>query len=190
MRVGVDLCNTIADVNAEIKKVLGLREDHVFREYGLEGTGIKDKEADGWFKKHPEVFAEAVPLPGSVKALGLLAVRGADIYYVTSRPAWAREITERWLRKWGFPEGKLVVEADKARVYKSRGLGLFFEDVPEEIERLQRVGANVVAVAQPYNTGVFRWELVLEKGGNFLDIFLYGAGMLPGLPQAVLLPLR
>ncbi|MGB9859200.1 MAG: 5' nucleotidase, NT5C type [Moorellaceae bacterium] len=188
MRVGVDLCNTIADVNAEIKKVLGLPENYVFREYGLMEAGVKD--AGGWFKRHPEVFAEALPLPGAVEALDLLVVRGADIYYVTSRPAWAREITERWLRKWGFPEGQLVMEADKARVCKSLGLALFFEDAPEQIERLRRTGANVVAVAQPYNRGVFRWELVLEKGGNFLDIFLYGAGMLPGLPQAVLLPLR
>jgi len=187
MRIGVDICNTVADVNSCIKAALGLPESYVFREYSMQAVGVSD--AGGWFRKHPEVFAEALPLPGAVEALERLAACGVEICYVTARPAWAREVTRDWLRKWGYPGGELLMEADKARVYKSLGLDFFFEDAPDEIKRLERAGARVVAVAQPYNRGAFRWEDTGE-GGELLDIFLHCAGMLPGVPQEVLLPVR
>ncbi|MGI9951966.1 HAD family acid phosphatase [Moorellaceae bacterium AZ2] len=161
MRIGVDVCNSIADVNTQIKKALGLPEGYAFRRYGLQEVGITDPEE--WFFKHPEVFSEAFPLAGAVEVLNALAARGVRIYYVTSRPSWAKEITVRWLNKWGFPDGTLIMAADKARVYKNLGLELFFEDAPEEIERLELSGAAVMAVAQPYNRGSFRWEETHEE---------------------------
>ncbi|SMB96872.1 5' nucleotidase, deoxy (Pyrimidine), type C protein (NT5C) [Thermanaeromonas toyohensis ToBE] len=187
MRVGVDLCNTVADVNACIKAALGLPEGYTFREYSMRAVGVRDKV--GWFRKHPEVFVEALPLPGAVETLEKLAACGVEIWYVTSRPVWAREITRDWLKKWSFPKGELIMEADKARVYENLGLDLFFEDAPGEIERLERAGARVVAVAQPYNRGAFRWDDT-GRGGDLLGVLLHCAGMLSGVPQAVLLPVR
>lgn len=182
-RIGVDLCNTVADVNAEIKKVLGLPEDYVFREYGPGGLNIDER----WFREHPEVFRNAVPLPDAPKGLNLLATAGAKIYYVTARPEWARSITENWLREYGFPHGQLLMEADKVRAYRCLDLHLFFEDAPGEIECLERAGANVVAVAQPYNKGTFRWEDMFAKGGGCVDLLLHRPGMLPVLSKKVLL---
>ncbi|MGI9862333.1 HAD family acid phosphatase [Moorella naiadis] len=152
-KIGIDICNTIADVNECIRQALN-PPDACFKEYGLSRYGIDEE----WFTKHLELFAEAKPMPGAVEALDILASGGIEIYYLTARPEKARGITVEWLKRWGFPEVRLIMTREKDEAAKELGLGLVMEDAPPEIAKLEKVGIDVVIYRQPYNKGMFTWE--------------------------------
>lgn len=157
-KIGVDICNTIADVNECIRQALNL-PDACFKEYGLAKYGVNES----WFTNHLEVFVEAKPLPGAVEALNILASSGLEICYVTARPKQAKKITLEWLKRWGFPSGWMLMTKSKDSVARGLRLDLMIEDAPLEIERLRRAGVNVVVYRQPYNNGIFTWKKGLEK---------------------------
>lgn len=150
IRIGVDVCNTIADVNECIRQALNL-PDACFKEYGLGKYGIDE----GWFLSHLEVFAEAKPLPGAVEALDILVSGGVEIYYVTARPEKARGITVEWLKRWGFPEARLIMTREKDKAARGLSLDLVVEDAPPEIEKLKKARVNTKVYRQPYNDGLF-----------------------------------
>ncbi|MEW6046918.1 MAG: hypothetical protein AB1609_10610 [Bacillota bacterium] len=152
--VAVDLCNTVAAVNAAIAACLGLGAGWVWETYSLEPAGIRDAEA--WFRGHPEVFAEAEPVPGAAEALDGLAAAGWEIVYLTARPEWARGLSVEWLRRRGFPQGRLVMTQDKAAACTVLGISAAVEDSPEQIRALSRV-VPVYAPAQPYNGSPLGW---------------------------------
>ncbi|MEW6048303.1 MAG: hypothetical protein AB1609_17815 [Bacillota bacterium] len=152
--VAVDLCNTVAAVNAAIAACLGLGAGWVWETYSLEPAGIRDAEA--WFRGHPEVFAEAEPVPGAVEALDGLAATGWEIVYVTARPEWARWLSADWLRRHGFPRGRLVMTGDKARACLALGVSAAVEDAPEHIRAVSRV-VPVYVPRQPYNGSRLGW---------------------------------
>lgn len=162
--VAVDLCNTVAAVNAAIAACLGLGPGWVWETYSLETAGIRN--SDAWFQAHPEVFAEAEPVPGAAEALDGLAAAGWGIVYLTARPEWARGLSVEWLRKHGFPRGRLVTARDKARACAALGVSAAVDDAPEHIRALSRV-VPVYPPAQPYNGSCLQWwEIVcmLERG--------------------------
>lgn len=158
MKLGVDICNTIANVNAEIARVRGAR-DWRPEQYGLESMEVRDAEA--FFRAHPSVFVDAAPLLGAREALRALA-RSAEIFYVTSRPLWAREITERWLRANGFPQGALVAGAPKALAVRRFQLQAFVEDDPGQIAALNPL-CKVYAPGWPYNGSGLVWREIGER---------------------------
>lgn len=161
-KIGVDICNTVADVNSLVASVLGLPLSVFTEEYSM-GRFAKDPEA--WFETHPEVFAEALPMPGAFDALDRLASK-AEIVYVTARPVWARSITLEWLGKWGFPRGLLVMGEPKDAVASALGLSAFVEDAPREVRALRRV-CPVFTVGWPYNGSILDWVDV-ERGLRML----------------------
>jgi len=154
IKIGIDICNTIADVNKCIRQALNL-PDACFREYGLSRYGIDEEE---WFVRHLEVFAEARPLPGAVEALDMLASSGAEICYVTARPEQAKAVTLGWLKKWYFPSGQLIMTQAKDEAVEKLSLDLVLEDAPPEIEKLKKAGVDIVVYRQPYNNGLFDWK--------------------------------
>lgn len=156
-RIGIDICNTIADVNECIRQALNL-PDACFKEYGLSRYGIDGE----WFAKHLEVFAEAEPIPGAAQALDILASGGAEIYYLTARPEKARVITAEWLKRWGFPDGRLIMTQEKDKAARELSLDLVVEDAPPEIAKLKKVRVNIVVYRQPYNDGLFDWKHCVE----------------------------
>lgn len=161
MIVAVDICNTLAAVNAEILKLFG-PEASAVRDYaGFFGqVGVADKDA--WFRAHPEVFAAALPLPGAVSGVVALAAAGHRVVYVSARPLWAEGITRRWLRRHGFPAGRLFLRADKPAVARALGADVFVEDAPHEIEALEKV-CRVVPVGQSYNGSNLSWPAVVRE---------------------------
>ncbi len=152
--LAVDLCNTVAAVNAAIAAALGLGASWEWRAYDLRPAGVSDP--DTWFRAHPEVFAEAVPVEGAVQALDMAVRGGWEIVYLTARPEWARKLSETWLKRHGFPAGELVMTQDKARACVCLGVRAAIEDAPEQIRSVSRV-APVIAVAQPYNGSQTTW---------------------------------
>lgn len=165
--VAVDVCNTLARVNEAIAACLGLGSGWQWTTYDLRPAGIVDPES--WFRLHPEVFAEALPLPGAQEALDAAASAGWEIAYVTARPDWAREITRSWLRRWGFPRGELVLAARKAPACAALGASLAVEDAPDQVRALRRV-VPVCVIGHPYNGSGLTWQdvaVVLRRREDF-----------------------
>jgi hypothetical protein len=150
--VVVDICNTLADINAEIARVAGGQA--LRNRYGLEDLGYSDPEL--FFREHPEVFTRAACLPGSVKAMRKLA-ETCRIAYVSARPLWAGERTRDWLGRYGLPPGPLLLTRDKTAVMRRLRPLLAIEDCPAEAARISSV-CPVLLLAWPYNDGTYTWS--------------------------------
>jgi hypothetical protein len=161
LRLGVDICNTLADVNAEIGRVRGIKSWRPER-YALEPLEIRDGGA--FFAAHPEIFVRAEPLPVARETLWTLARRW-EIFYITSRPLWAKELTIAWLAGHGFPPGELVMGIPKAAAVQQLGLSAFAEDDPMQVGLLQRV-CPVYPIAWPYNGSKIGWHEIAKILGK------------------------
>jgi uncharacterized HAD superfamily protein len=148
MRIGVDICNTIANVNAEILKCY-----HV----SLDVYPFPELPA-GFFSTTEglTLLARAKPLAGAVEVLKNYALHGHEIIYITSRPVIAANITREWLAVHGFPRGSIVfLPRGYKKVFAAHyGIGLFFEDDPIEAAGLQEAVGQVYMPAWPYNRNV------------------------------------
>jgi hypothetical protein len=147
--VAVDVCDTLARVNEAIAACLGLGSGWRWTTHDLRPAGVAGPES--WFRRHPEVFAEAVPLPGAQEALDAAASAGREIAYVTARSDWAR------LRRWGFPRGELVLAVRKAPACAALGASLAVEDAPDQVRDLRRV-VPVRVIGHPYNGSRLTWR--------------------------------
>ncbi|CEP67143.1 5'(3')-deoxyribonucleotidase [Moorella glycerini] len=148
MRLGVDICNTIANVNAEI-----------LRRYDVSLEVYPFPELPPDFFSTTEgltLLARAKPLPGAVEVLGILSRLGHEIVYMTSRPILAIDLTREWLAAHGFPRGSIVfLPRGYKKVFAAHyGIGLFFEDDPIEAAELQEAVGQVYMPAWPYNKNV------------------------------------
>lgn len=160
-RLGVDICNTLADINTLVGRVRGIKSWRPER-YALEPLEIRDGGA--FFAAHPEIFAQAEPMPGAGEALWELA-RQWEIFYVTSRPLWARELTIAWLAGHGFPPGKLVMGIPKAAAVRQLGLSAFVEDDPAQVKLLRQY-CRVYPIAWPYNGSKIGWREIAKALGK------------------------
>ncbi|WP_338826360.1 hypothetical protein MTBGP_11720 [Moorella thermoacetica] len=149
MRIGVDLCNTVANVNAML----------VMKFTRLSLTRYPDPEVPAGFFHTPEgleLLKKAWPFPWAAEALWFLASAGHEIIYLTSRPILAVNLTREWLAVNGFPRGALIFlpRGDKALFARYYGIEWFFEDDPLEALRLNGVVSRVFVKIWPYNMGV------------------------------------
>ncbi|MTI84969.1 MAG: hypothetical protein FH756_14015 [Firmicutes bacterium] len=147
MLVGIDICNTIANVNYELlhKFNLNLKKypaPEVPDNYFLTKAGLK-------------VFKNARPFYQAKDILWQMAAQGCRLVYVTSRPKVANFITRRWLEVNEFPKGKVefLSSRDKAIMAKDSGMVAFFDDDPVVIMDLLELSIpiNIYVKTAPYN---------------------------------------
>ncbi|QGP93401.1 hypothetical protein MGLY_28090 [Neomoorella glycerini] len=149
MRIGVDLCNTVANVNAML----------VMKFTRLSLTRYPDPEIPAGFFHIPEgleLLSKAQPFPYATGTLRFLASAGHEIIYLTSRPILAVNLTREWLAVNDFPSGTLMFlpRGDKALFARYYGIDWFFEDDPLEALSLQGIVGQVFLKSWPYNYGV------------------------------------
>lgn len=105
-------------------------------------------------------FESLRPMPGAVEALNAISQHDT-VWYVSARPEAARVVTARWLEKYAFPRGELILTRDKSRlasVYRPR---LIVDDQPWNFGSGQRA---LVVFDQPWNRDwrgrrLFGWDL-------------------------------
>lgn len=147
--IGVDLCNTIADINGEIEQHFKVRAET----YPVCGI-------PRYFFSSPAgltMFRNAVPFSCAANVLWNIARAGCKIIYVTTRPGVAGFVTEQWLKVNNFPGGRLVFVArgEKAAFAIKAGISYFFEDDPLELNMLIKTGVRHVFIKDwPYNRGL------------------------------------
>lgn len=126
--VFVDICNTLADVNAELEK-RGIRTD------------LYPADVPGTIWGDDFVYHDAAPmLPviERVKHLGKLH----ELVYLTARPVSARSVTLDWLARHRLPlaplihtKGKLKADFISAYALTERVSGVV-EDAPHELQAM------------------------------------------------------
>lgn len=151
----VDICNTLADVNGELTKLLGENPDpESYFHQGVTKTTFID---------NPQLFSEASVIKGAVEGVNELSNK-YEVVYLTARPEWAREITEQWLKRNGFPEGKIIFSGDKASVAIELKASVAIDDAPFELNALSEVVPTVLIHKQSYNLNLckigrlFSWQ--------------------------------
>lgn len=161
--IAVDICNTLADINSAVRRIVG-----PFKHYPA--------PIPAGFWTSPEglrVFRDAQPMGDAARVLNGLARQLGGVTYVTSRPKKAEFITRRWLKENVFPRGKIIFceRQEKAAVYASLNPRLIAEDDPEVVTALAGLGIPVLVPQWDYNRGlrdagivpVERWEAWPER---------------------------
>lgn len=145
MLIGVDICNTISNINYELlqKFNINLKQypaKEVPKDYFISSAGLK-------------MFMDARPFNGAAATLNLLNKSGFRIMYITSRPIISCFVTKRWLQYNGFPKGpvEFVLSSEKAKVARDYGITMFFEDDPAVIKMLVKNKMPVFVKSAPYN---------------------------------------
>lgn len=75
--------------------------------------------------------------------------------YITSRPV-AREITEKWLNKHGFPPKPVIsleLRQSKVDAAKNIGVDIFIDDFYDNFVELNNSGITTYLYTAPWNTG-------------------------------------
>lgn len=158
--LAVDICNTIADVNSEIKKVFGANPNPLC--YLHPGVPLN------FFKYNTWIFKDVMPFKGAADILNQLA-NIYTIIYITARPKEAELVTLEWIEKNGFPKGEILFSTQKHETAKHLNVMAAIEDAPHEIDSYLAAEIPVFVKRQPYNLNyqnVFDWAD--EKIKSFL----------------------
>lgn len=154
-----DICNTLADVNS------------LLAEAGFDVGHYPSSNLPPGFFKTPEglkVLAEAKPVPDSVHILNVFARLG-PVIYVTSRPRETKMATLQWLKKHGYPSGKIIFTQDKISVLRRFcGSVLYADDDPAAALLAAEMGHVVHMIDWPYNRHIEHPNIsrVRRWGGN------------------------
>lgn len=151
----VDICNTLADVNAQIDLVTGVSRP--------EGIYYHPAVTKGFFEEHLEIFSNARVIDGAVEFVNRLAA-SYEVMYFTARPECSRDVTVEWLNVNGFPAAPVVFTVDKVTSCKKMDVAFAVDDAPAEVHAYNRAGILCLVPAWDYNKDL-PGRFVYRKGG-------------------------
>lgn len=130
----VDLCNTVANVNAELQK-RGVDTDHY-------PATFKTYETIHW----DDILKEAAPIEPVISLVHDLSHQ-FNVIYLTARPIHTMRISLEWIHRHGLPQAPILHTRgrDKGRFvahYGDRVAGII-EDSPSEIKSVLEVNPNI-----------------------------------------------
>lgn len=139
--VGVDLCNTVAEIDAALRRHFNVPPQ--LRQRDLKGFGATPE----FFRSEAglRIFEEAQPIPGAVEGVRELIRLGYEVVYLTARPVQAIQVSRIWLARHGFPRPTNVLcTEDKPAACRRLGVAVAIDDWPPEIRRLAGVVPVVI----------------------------------------------
>lgn len=144
MRIGIDIDDTIADtyetifVYAYEFTLKKLKRDVVLNmssvshhDYTKKIFGWTDEESDiFWDIYFDKIVNNTKPFTLAVETLNKLKEEGNQIIFITARYGkTAKELTEKWLKKYKINYDKLIVDAqEKGEYAKLENIDLFIDD--------------------------------------------------------------
>lgn len=168
MLIGVDICNTIANINYELLQKFNISPKQypapeVPRDFFTSPEGLK-------------LFMNARPYYSAQKVLLKIITGGYRIVYMTSRPKVAEFVTRRWLKLNGFPLGNVefIPSSEKAAMAQDSGMVAFFDDDPVVIQDLIQKKITTFVKVTPYNSHLVGPHVVRFKDWGrvpFLTVF-------------------
>ncbi|MGB9819668.1 MAG: 5' nucleotidase, NT5C type [Thermovenabulum sp.] len=162
MKIGVDICNTVADVLTEIERRLGKYDWHTYYHPNM---------PESFFEENKDIFLKARPYANAAKVLKELS-KEHEIIYITSRPAWAKEYTVQWLKSHDFPNPENVIFTDnKAKAVVENRVKYMIEDAPHEIRKMLSIDVKLIMKVQPYNKDYFYFIRKIVKWDDIMYYF-------------------
>lgn len=163
MRLGIDLDGVVADFNAGWMKLHAdefgteLQPEMVVTWDGLHQLGgFADMRAFwAWAKGSDDrasIFRHLEPYPSAIESLRLLRKRKHAIVIVTTKPAWARVDTFRWLADHDLPTNEVHLTDRKYEV----DCDVYLDDAPHVLEQLveRRPDRLICRFVRPWNRPV------------------------------------
>ena len=163
MRLGIDLDGVVADFNAgriELHRHefgSDLQPEMVTTWNGLHTLGgFADMDAFwAWARGNddrPSIFRHLDVYPDALETIDRLERSGHDIVIVTTKPAWARSDTLRWLADHDIPTDEVHMTFAKHRV----ACDVYLDDSPHVIPSLvrHRPDSLVCRFVRPWNDPV------------------------------------
>lgn len=139
--IAVDLCNTVADIDPVLRRILNVPTEVRQRDLWRFGaTTDFFRSAQGL-----KVFAEVAPIAGAVEGVRELIRSGFEVAYVTARPVEAVQTSRVWLARHGFPRPSAVYcTDDKVATVRRLGAVVAIDDWPPEVARLSEAVPVVI----------------------------------------------
>jgi 5'(3')-deoxyribonucleotidase len=161
MRLGIDLDGVVADFNAGWIKLhrdefgSDLHPDMVTTWDGLHTLGGFADMGAFWrwargSAERPSIFRHLDPYPDALDTLLQLDRAGHDVVIVTTKPAWARSDTLRWLADHAIPTDEIHITDRKSEV----ACDVYLDDSPHVLPELarHRSDATICRFVRPWNT--------------------------------------
>lgn len=165
-RILVDLDDTVVDLHPELLHLCHELSGEqlpasAWTTYNVTTLyGIPEAQYEKAFEK-AKLFEIVKPIANAMGSLLVLEDHGYDIIYLTAR-AWyknAYDITEAWLKKWHFPEGKLHViplNKSKAAYIKdktTKRIDIVVDDNPKQIQGFidNKTAEKIFLIDRPWN---------------------------------------
>jgi len=162
--IGLDIDGVIVDFTtaalpllSEICKRQVLPQD--LHHYDLKVCLKFDKETDDYFWERAlgtELLLHAPPMPDAIKSLSRISRH--EIWLVTSRPEFMRELTEKWFSKRAIKYDNLVFVENDNKITAGAGFDVFVEDYLEEARVFANAGVFTLLFNQPWNQTAQLWE--------------------------------
>jgi hypothetical protein len=138
--VCIDIDNTLANTNAELKRM----------GYCTDKYPNKKLNEDFWFGYDGQsAMVKAKPITETLSLAEYISAMQAEVVLATTRHPALAKITEDWLTRYRlvypvfYVHNKLLIEAD-----------VYIEDNPAEIKTLLRADRPVFIPEWPYNAGI------------------------------------
>lgn len=169
MRIGIDIDNTITEVQDELNKAayeyaikLGKRiknSKNPFEDIKNNGDTYKKKfqfsyDELKYFLKNiqEEITNNAIPRENAVQAINGLKKLGHEIYIITARDSEFHEnpylLSKNWLDKNNIRYNKLIVNArEKAPVCKEEKIDLFIDDQLNNCLDVAGIGIKTIRIS-------------------------------------------
>lgn len=126
--------------------------------FEAQGVRVSWAELLTFLWSDPLTFELSTPVPGALDAARMMARQGRIIINTsTSQP----DMTEWWLRRWGFPYDAVCHTSHKTEVVRAYGCHIHIDDSPSQVEKFQKAG-------QPMLCFDLGWNRHLAERGQVL----------------------
>lgn len=151
LTIGVDICNTIANLVEEVSKEFNIPLGELYTRYDLHKEhGVPVNFFDT--AKGLQLFKACKPFKGSAKAFNSMEGR-VRVVYITARPSQTNILTYKWLMQYRFPPGPVIFTTNKLEIVKKFTVDVMVEDSPFYINQLSEV-VPVIAKSYKYNSHI------------------------------------
>lgn len=152
MRIGVDIDDVTAALVGPACMVTGVHPNRV--QTWDDFYAVFDGKL--WeFLKESGIYSVLPEVPGASDVLDGLTREGHEIVFVTSRPDWAQQATEDWLRDhmapWVFT-GENLIHAEGSKLEAE--CDIYIDDAPHHLVEIFEAGKHAIAFDQPWNRHV------------------------------------
>ena len=170
MKIGIDIDNTITDIEDELMKSAFNYAKRLNKEINYDYLNSEDKNNDGgiyqkifnftyeelkYFLKdiQEEIVNKAVPRKNAINCINKLKEKENEIYIITARDSEFHDdpykLSKDWLDKNNIKYDKLIVNArEKASICKKENIDIFIDDNINNCIDIANLGIKTIRISE------------------------------------------